>query len=603
MKAVALFGVLIIAKLAMLAGRPIELSLWTPIAYFWQDVLVALAFALLERTLRRLRSGWKLGWIVYAVAVAYVAINVPVARVLSSPLTWPMLGATRGALSDSIKHHATSENLSLLFLVVASGIALPVFLRRPKRLLRLKNGSEMGLALVILPALVFVSLGPSANSRIETVGMDRNAITALATSALPRITARAANVEAAGDWRSSLNWRWPGASGQLPARDLSRLHGAGAGRNVILIALESAGAQYLEPYHADRDPMPNLSELARSSLIFENAYSVYPESIKGFFSVLCSRYPAMDTEADSYSRVTTPSIASVLKAAGYRTALFHSGRFMYLGMDAVVENRGFDVLEDAGAIGGHHESSFGVDEPSTVRRALAWIDSLAFGEHFFLTYLPIAGHHPYDTPEDGPFPERAESDRYLNALHYADESLGALIEGLRARGLAERTLFIIFGDHGEAFGQHEGNYGHSLFVYDENIRVPFLITAPGLINAQTRVTRPISLIDTAPTILDLLGRPAPSGYQGLTALEGRANMTLFYTDYSLSLVGLREDCWKYIYDLGSGRSKLFDLCEDAAESKDISSLHPERVEAYRAHLSSWIAAQKALMVHETRASR
>ncbi|HLF84035.1 MAG TPA: sulfatase, partial [Blastocatellia bacterium] len=329
--------------------------------------------------------------------------------------------------------------------------------------------------------------------------------------------------------------------------------------------------------------------------IFENAYSVYPESIKGFFAVLCSRYPAMDTEAESYARITTPSIAAALKQNEYRTALFHSGRFMYLGMEAVIENRGYEVLEDAGAIGGNRESSFGVDEPSTVRRALAWIDSLAPGERFFLTYLPIAGHHPYDTPEPGPFPERAESDRYLNALHYADESLGALIKGLRERGLKDRTLFVIFGDHGEAFGQHEGNYGHSLFLYDENIRVPYLIAAPGLIKEPVRVTRPISLIDTAPTILDLLGLPLPVGYQGLTALDGKSNVALFYTDYSLSLMGLRDGCWKFIYELESGRSKLFDLCSDAAETTDLSSAHLERVAAYRARLSEWASAQKALI--------
>src|SRR5262245_59036139 len=239
----------------------------------------------------------------------------------------------------------------------------------------------------------------------------------------------------------------------------------------------------------------------------------------------------MDTETESYARITTPSLASLLKAAGYRTALFHSGRFMYLGMQAVIANRGFDVLEDAGAIGGNHESSFGVDEPSTVRRALAWLDSLPRGERFFLTYLPIAGHHPYETPESGPFPERVESDRYLNALHYSDASIGALLRGLRERGLEQSTLFVIFGDHGQAFGRHQGNYGHTLFLYEENLHVPYLIALPGLINQQVHLAKTISLLDTAPTILDLLGLQPPADYQGRSALEARHRMALFYTDY------------------------------------------------------------------------
>jgi phosphoglycerol transferase MdoB-like AlkP superfamily enzyme len=595
MKPVALLGVLILAKLATLAGRPIQISGWSLLAYFWQDLLVALAFASLDFLLGRVRGSRLPGWTLYAASVIYVAINVPVARVLSSPLTWPMLGATRGTLSDSIKHHATADNLVLMFLVAASGIALPLFLRPAERLFESRRRQRLVTAGVILVVLILAAVGPLSTSQVDTAGMGRNAITALATTALPRITARAAGNLSAGEWRES-----PLDAG-LAVEDLTGLRGAAAGRNVVLIVLESAGAQYLRTYGAATDPMPTLTKLAESSLVFENAYSVYPESIKGFFAMVSSRYPAMDTNAESYSRITTPSIAAVLKQAGYRTALFHSGRFMYLGMEAVVENRGFEVLEDAGAIGGNSESSFGVDEQATVRRAIAWVDSVETGRPFFLTYLPIAGHHPYETPERGPFPERSESDRYLNALHYADESVGGLIMGLRQRGLEDRTLFVIFGDHGEAFGQHEGNYGHSLFLYDENIHVPCLIAAPGLIRERVRVSRPISLIDTAPTIFDLIGLTKAPGHQGVTALDGKQNAALFYTDYSLSLIGLRDGCWKFIYELESGRSKLFDMSADAAESKDLSSLHVERVEAYRVRLSEWASAQKALINGETTA--
>jgi len=87
----------------------------------------------------------------------------------------------------------------------------------------------------------------------------------------------------------------------------------------------------------------------------------------------------------------------------------------------------------------------------------------------------------------------------------------------------------------------------------------------------------------------------------VTALDGKQNAALFYTDYSLSLIGLRDGCWKFIYELESGRSKLFDMSADWAESKDLSSLHVERVEAYRVRLSEWASAQKALINGETTA--
>src|SRR5262249_38331798 len=95
----------------------------------------------------------------------------------------------------------------------------------------------------------------------------------------------------------------------------------------------------------------------------------------------------------------------------------------------------------------------------------------------------------YDTPDGGPFPEDQPIGCYRNALHYSDEALGLLLQGLRERGLLDNTLFIILGDHGEAFGQHAGNFGHTLFIYEENVRIPYLIVAPGLIREPIRVGR------------------------------------------------------------------------------------------------------------------
>jgi phosphoglycerol transferase MdoB-like AlkP superfamily enzyme len=285
------------------------------------------------------------------------------------------------------------------------------------------------------------------------------------------------------------------------------------------------------------------------------------------------------------------SIAEQLQQIGYRTALFHSGRFMYLGMKSVVENRGFDTLEDAGDIGGNVNSSFGVDEPSAVKRMLSWIDTLPAGNRFFMTYIPVAGHHPYATPDPGPFPNNSEISNYRNALHYGDAALGELLEGLRSRQLAEQTLFIIFGDHGEAFGQHQGNYGHSFFLYDENVRVPYIIAAPGLIQNQERIGTGASLIDTAPTILDLLGLPIPPRFQGLSLLDESPRMSLFFTDYSLGFLGLYDSCWKMIFETDSRRSRLYDVCMDPSETQDLSAKEEARVSAYRVSLERWIAAQ------------
>ena len=82
-----------------------------------------------------------------------------------------------------------------------------------------------------------------------------------------------------------------------------------------------------------------------------------------------------------------------------------------------------------------------------------------------------------------------------------------------------------------------------------------------------RVPGVSSLIDVAPTISDLLGLPVPDDYQGRSLLNGDEQMSLFCTDYSLGLLGLRDGGWKCTYELESKRSALFDLTGDPLKRK------------------------------------
>lgn len=569
LKALSLFGVLALAKACMIAGRELPDS-WVEIcALFWDDAAVALIFAAFEWTTR---SRPALSRTMYIALVCYAAINVPIARLTTSPLTVQMFRATGSALWDSIAHHLTMTNAGLILGVLASAVVLPRVARRmPERVWR-----PVGVA-----GLVLTFAGLAASGGALKGG---NAFSTLLSSSLPRVQARSIQAD----------WRVPVARGPLSDPALERFRNAARGRNVVLIALESTGAQYLKPYGAEIDPMPNLTRLAERSILFENAYAVYPESIKGLFSVLCSRYPAFDTAPEDYERVGTASLAEAARNAGYRTGLFHSGRFMYLGMRSIINNRGFEAMEDAGHIGGNHNSSFGVDEPSTVRRMLEWIDGIEGDEPFCLMYLPIAGHHPYETAGEGPFAGNDERTRYLNSLHYGDAALGELLEGLKRRGKDTNTVFVIYGDHGEAFGQHDGNFGHTFFLYEENVRVPLLIAAPGLIEKPLRVRNIASLIDVAPTVADLAGFRQPPEWQGISLLEDEARTALFFTDYSRPLVGLRDGQWKAIFEIGSTKARIFDLAQSKDEAVNLAATHPY-LRDYRSRLESWAAAQKSLL--------
>jgi hypothetical protein len=574
-RALSLIVVLVVAKLLAIAGRDLPESIWLWPAFVWHDIAVGAAFWAIDRLLGRPR----LMWAPYALIAAYAAVNVPVMRVLSSPVTVPMWRATRGPLTDSIASYVTTTNLTLIAVVLGASAAAPLLSRRLPRVVRV--------ALVALAAIVLAA-GPLAVRRVDTLGLHRNAITALVATSFPRLAARPAT----GDWRSS-------PLGERAGEDLTRYRRQIAGQNVVIVILESTAAQYLASYGARDDPTPMLTGLARQSIVFENAYAVYPESIKGLFALLCSRSPAFDVAAEVHASAPCDALPRLLGAAGYRTALFHSGRFLYLGMSEVLARQGFDTLEDAGAIGGNLKSSFGVDEPSVVRRMLGWVDALPAGQKFLLVYAPVAGHHPYVSPDEGPFDTRDELGVYKNALHYGDRALGSLLDGLRSRHLGERTTVILFGDHGEAFGQHAGNRGHSMFIYEENIRVPLVVSMPGL-GSGLRVRRTASVIDITPTILDLLGLPAAPLHEGASLLGPRDRMALFYTDYTIGWLGLRDGCWKFIHEVESRRSRIFDVCADAAETVDRSGGEPTLIEAYRDRLERWSAAQRAAITAPAR---
>ena len=121
MRAVGLTLVLILAKVLVLAGRDVTWSWWAIPAYFWHDVAVGAAFGLFETVgpaaggdfdRRTMRSS------------VYAALNVPVARALSSPLTMPMWRAAGGPLLDSIAYYLTLANIGAMLLVIGRVVAV-----------------------------------------------------------------------------------------------------------------------------------------------------------------------------------------------------------------------------------------------------------------------------------------------------------------------------------------------------------------------------------------------------------------------------------------------------------------------------------------------
>jgi glucan phosphoethanolaminetransferase (alkaline phosphatase superfamily) len=563
---------LLTAKTLALAVHGVTPGALDLLALGWQDALVALVFWAADALLRRPR--WL--WIPYVAMIAYIAVNAAVVHTLGAPLTITMIRAAGGALADSIGAALTAGAAISIALIVAAGAAGP----------RLASMLPRALRVLAVCAGVLVVIAGSLTSRaIESGGLGRNAFTSLTATFAARVVAAPSTM----DHRAS-------PFGDRSGEGMAELRGLAAGRNVLLVGLESTAARYLAPYGAPDDPTPAVTALARESIVFDAAYAAYPESVKGLFAVLCAAAPAIDVEAEAHANAPCDSVVHRVARAGYRTALLHAGRFTYLGMQPVMDMHRFDGTFDAAAISGRVQSSFGVDEPAVVEKLLAWIDDEPRGKPFFAVYLPAAGHHPY-LSNGGPFSGDTDLGAYKNAIHEGDRALGTLVDGLRRRGLLDQTLIVIYGDHGEAFDQHPGNRAHSLYIYDENVRVPLIIRVPGTpAGAVRRVPQVASVIDIGPTIVDLLGLPGEATAQGSSLLRSRERMALFHADYASGWLGLRDRCWKYVYEIDTARGRLYDVCLDPDETRDLASDHRARVETYRDHLLNWSAARRHAIV-------
>src|SRR5262245_12859093 len=177
---------LAVARAASLSGHALVWTWWSPVAYLWQDAAVVLAFMAIDRALRRWHA---VAWEAYAVAIVYIAIGVPVVRVMSTPMTWTMWRAAGGALSDSVSLYVTMPNLSWVAVALGASTLARV----------VAQGFSPAIATIFRPAGLkscatavlwcVAALGPSSVIHVDTRGLDRNAWSALVVSLLPRVRA------------------------------------------------------------------------------------------------------------------------------------------------------------------------------------------------------------------------------------------------------------------------------------------------------------------------------------------------------------------------------------------------------------------------------
>lgn len=452
-------------------------------------------------------------------------------------------------------------------LVVA--LALLPWLPRARRALaargRLPRGWALGLvgggaAVALLASLVPVADGPAAAS-CRSIPLD-----ILADAATEKLFPTAA-LELAEPERLD-------RSLELEARP-------GAPRpNIVLILFESLRWKSSDVYTPDLGTTPFLAELAKQGAVIDRQYSVVPHTTKAVMAANCGSYPYLDTSPREAMPGILPRrcLAHILKSQGYQTAFFQTaGAFEQ--RDRLVANLGYDVfrgLDDLPQEGFEETNYFGREERMMVRPSLEWVDQVRGQGPFLLTYLTLSTHHNYVSPQSWPYVDYPVADpderNYLNAVHYTDDVLREIIEGFRERGLVEDTVFLIVGDHGEAFGEHGGRQ-HDLILWEEGLRTFGLLYGPTYIEPGSRITGYRSHLDLVPTVADLLGLTPKTGeFLGSSLLkpapsERRQHYACWFKRRCL---GLRDGPIKVLYHYDLRPMEVYDTDADPQDLQNLA---------------------------------
>lgn len=370
--------------------------------------------------------------------------------------------------------------------------------------------------------------------------------------------------------------------------------------NLVIIALESVGAQATGPYNpARRAVTPFLNELAETSWLAEHAYAVVPHTSKALVSINCGILPYLKHPIfESTHGTEQPCLAALLRDQGYRTAFFQSPTEHFENRRALTQRMGFtDFMagEQLEPTGFQLANYFGYEDNILLEPAVQWIRGQQ--PPFFVFYLTGTTHHPYWVPQRYGHhtfdKDNRELNDYLNAVHYLDHFLKALIAQYKAAGLYDNTVFVIVGDHGESFGDLHSRRQHNASLYQEVMRVPLLIHAPALIQGAPRVPL-VSQIDLLPTLLSLLGFQWQGELEGFNALAGTSPRefavgSCWYDDWCIASADSR---FKFIHNFGEKPDELYDLLQDPQEQHNIIEQHPEQAAARRRALLTLLEANE-----------
>ena len=416
--------------------------------------------------------------------------------------------------------------------------------------------------------------------------------------------------------------------------------------NIIFIVADDLGYADLGCY-GGRDAQfgkvsPVIDGLAARGMRFEHGYSNSPVCSPTRFALMTARYQyrlrgAADEPINSKSRGSStlglppehPTLPSLLKGAGYRTALFgkwhlgypphfsplRSGYEEFLGP----MSGGVDYFTHCDSTGTHDLFDGEQDQPTAgyltdliSNRAVNWIGERATEDApFFLSLHYTAPHWPWETRDDEAIAagltkklfhlHGGNIHTYQRMIHHMDEGIGQVMAALAQHGLAENTLVVFTSDNGgERFSDNWPLVGGKMDLTEGGIRVPWVAHWPAVIPHGIVTDQQCLTMDWSATMLAAAGVAADPGYplDGVSLLPMLRDpnqcfeRTMHWRMNHRGQRAMRQGPWKYLQV--DGHEYLFDVVADARERANLGKLQPERLSAMREAWLAWNATMPAI---------
>lgn len=304
---------------------------------------------------------------------------------------------------------------------------------------------------------------------------------------------------------------------------LATMLGASSRPNFVIIIGDDISADDIGPFGNAGIRTPNLDRLASGSLVFDNAYVTTSSCSPSRSSILTSRYPHnLETASELHGALPAglPLLPGLLRDAGYYTV--QSGKAHFGETPGRVTGpalAAFDVTGDGE-----------LDELNGGRSgANRWVDRLRErprNRPFFMWFAAHDAHRIWDAesfsgltrPEDVRVPPtlvdtpetRADLAHYYDEIVRLDHYVGEVVRELARQEVLDETVIVFLTDNGRPFPHSKTR------LYDDGIKTPLIIRAPGVVPQPERTAALASTIDLAPTLLELAGLARPETFQGMS---------------------------------------------------------------------------------------